>query len=60
MDKTKVVAFADDLILAIRADSTRAVENYVNGEPSKITAWSKASKTKFNEENSKVMLISRR
>jgi hypothetical protein len=25
-DKTKVVAFADDLILAIRADSIRAVE----------------------------------
>jgi hypothetical protein len=35
-------------------------ENYSNGELSKITAWSKTSKTKFNEEKSKVMLISRR
>ena len=60
MDKTKVVAFADDLILAIRADSIRAVENYSNGELSKITAWSKTNKTKFNEEKSKDMLISRR
>jgi hypothetical protein len=60
MDKTKVVAFEVDLILAIRAYSTRAVENYVNGELSKITAWSKTNKSKFNEEKSKVMLISRR
>jgi len=59
-EKTNVVAFADDLILAIRAGSTRAVENYSNGELSKITAWSKSNKTKFNDEKSKVMLISRR
>jgi hypothetical protein len=59
-DKTKVVAFADDLILAIRADSIRAVKNYSNGDLSKIAAWSKINKTKFNEEKSKVMLISRR
>ena len=49
-DRTKVVAFADDLILAIRAGSIRAVENYSNGELSKITVWSKTNKTKFNEE----------
>jgi hypothetical protein len=59
-DKTRVVACADDLILAIRADSTRAVENYPNGELSKITAWSKTNKTIFYEEKSKVMVISRR
>ena len=59
-DKTKVVAFADDLIIAIRAETTRTVENYLNGELSKITTWSKTNKTKFNEEKSKVMLISRR
>jgi hypothetical protein len=60
MEKTKVVAFADNLIIAIRADSTRAVEHYANGELSKITTWSKANKTKLKEEKSKVMLISRR
>jgi hypothetical protein len=58
--KTKVVAFADDLILAIRAYSTKALENYSNGELNKITAWAKDNKIKFNEETSKVMLISRR
>jgi hypothetical protein len=55
-----VVAFADDLILAIRAYSTKGAENYSNGELSKITAWSKNNKIKFNEEKSSVMLISRR
>jgi hypothetical protein len=49
-EKTKVMAFADNLILAIRADSTRALENYSNGELNKITAWSKDNKIKFNEE----------
>ena len=58
-ENTKVVAFADDLILAIRAGSTRAVENYSNGELTKITAWSKRNNTIFNDEKSKVMLISR-
>jgi hypothetical protein len=37
MTRTKVVAFADDLILATRGESARAVENYLNAELSKIT-----------------------
>jgi hypothetical protein len=60
MTRTKVVAFADDLIMATRGESVRAVENYFNAELSKITLWSKNNKTKFNEKKSKVMLISRR
>ena len=36
MKRTKVVAFADDLIIATRGKSVRAVENYVNVELSKI------------------------
>jgi len=35
-EKTKVVAFADDLILEIRADFTRALENYSNVELRKL------------------------
>ena len=55
MVRTKVVAFADDLIMA-----TRAVENCVNIELSKINGWSKNNKTKFNDKKSKVILVSRR
>ncbi len=45
MDRTKVVAFADDLIMATRGVSMNAVENYVNVELSKINEWSKNNKT---------------
>jgi len=57
--RTKVVAFADDLLLAIRGESVRAAETYSNGELSKVEAWSK-NKIRFNEEKSQVMLVSRR
>ena len=60
MTRTKVVAFADDLLLAIRGESVTAVENYANVELSKITVWSKNNKIIFNEEKSKAMLVSRR
>jgi len=54
-----VVALADDLILAIRGESVRAVENYDNLELSKITLWSKNNTITFNEEKSKAMPVSR-
>jgi hypothetical protein len=60
MRRTKAVAFADDLILAIRGETVSEAENFSNLEMSKITAWSKSNKVSFNEEKSKVMLISRK
>jgi hypothetical protein len=57
---TKALAFADDLILAIRNETIRAAENISNIEMSKITAWSRNNKINFNEDKSKVMIISRR
>jgi hypothetical protein len=60
MKHTKVVAFADDLILAIRSSTTRAAENISNVEITKVTAWAKNNKTNFNEEKSKFMIVSRR
>jgi hypothetical protein len=32
MDRTKVVAFADDLIIATRGGSVKAVDNYIHIE----------------------------
>jgi hypothetical protein len=58
--RTKAVAFADDLILVISGETVSEAENVSNLEMSKITAWSKRNKVGFNEEKSKVMLISRR
>ena len=54
------MTFADDLLLAIRGESARVVENYANIELSKITLWSKNNKIIFNEEKSKAMLVSRK
>jgi hypothetical protein len=53
--RTKAVAFADDLILAIRGETISEVENFSNLELSKITAWSKSNKVSFDEDNSKFM-----
>jgi len=60
MKRTKVVAFAEDLIIATRGESVRAVENYVNVELSKINVWAKNNKTRFKDKKSKVMIVSRR
>ena len=60
MARTKVLTFADDLIMATRGNSVRAVEYYVNIELSKINRWSKNNRTKFNDKKSKVILVSRR
>jgi hypothetical protein len=57
---TKVVAFADDLLLAIRSSITMAAENISNIEMNKITAWAKNNNIKFNEEKSKFMIVTRR
>ena len=54
------MAFADDLILMIRADSISDAENIANVEMGKITMWAENNKTTFNEEKWRVMLMTRR
>jgi len=56
---TKTVAFADDLVIMIKADSIREAENIANFELSKISAWAKENRFRFNEQKSKVMLMAR-
>jgi hypothetical protein len=56
---TKTLAFADDLVIMIKAESIREAENIVNVELSKITAWAKDNKIRFNKQKSKVMLMTR-
>jgi hypothetical protein len=60
MTRTKVVAHADDLLLSIRANSVRALENYANAEMNKIDEWSRRNKIKFNGNKSKLMVVTRR
>ena len=58
--RTKIVAFADDILLLTRAKTVRETDNIANIELSKISAWAKDNKTRFNDQKSKVMLITRR
>ena len=60
MPRTKVIAFADDLLIATKGNSVRAVENYANVELCKIDRWSRKNKIEFNDKKSKVMLVTRR
>ena len=57
---SKVVAFADDLMIIIKAESIGEAENIANFELNKITEWATDNKIRFNEEKSKVMLMTRR
>jgi len=57
---TKAVAFADDLLIMVRADSVGEAENRANVELNKITKWARDNKLISNERISKVMLLRRR
>jgi hypothetical protein len=54
----KALAFAVDLILAVRNEIIRAAENISNIEMSKIAVWSRNNKINFKEDKSKIMIIS--
>jgi hypothetical protein len=56
---TKAIAFADDLIIMTKAQSIPRAENITNAELSRISAWARGNKLKFNEQKSQVMLMSR-
>jgi len=58
--RTKTIAFADDLILAMRGRTVSEAENMANIELTKIAAWVRDNKLHFNEQKSKTILISRR
>jgi hypothetical protein len=53
-------AFADDLLIAVTAETVREPENHSNIEIRKTSNWAKENKITFNEQNSKIMVISRK
>jgi hypothetical protein len=57
---SKIVAFADDLIILTKGESIAEAENYMNLELRKISDWAQSNKLKFSENKSKVMLMSGR
>jgi len=57
---TKVITFADDLIILTKGESIVEAENYTNLRLRKISDWAQKNKLTFNENKSKVLLMSRR
>jgi len=58
--QTKAIAFADDLLIAVKAENIREAENVTNIEMNKILNWAKNNEINFNEQKSKAMVISRK
>ena len=58
--RTNLIAFADNLIILTKGESIVEAENYTNLELRKISDWAQKNKLTFNENKSKVMLMSRR
>jgi len=58
--RTKTIAFADDLMLAISGRTVTEAENMANIELTNIAAWVRDNKIHFNEQKSKAISISRR
>ena len=58
--RTKLIAFADDLIVLTSGKSLLKAENYGNLEMAKISNWATNNKVSFNEQKSKILLISRK
>ena len=48
-----MAAFADDVILAAKAETIREAENLANIEMGKITRWAKNNKIKFKRKQIK-------
>jgi len=58
--RTKVIAFADDLIVLTRGTCKMETENYANQDLKKTERWAADNKIEFNDKKSKVLFISRK
>jgi hypothetical protein len=56
---TKVIAYADDLLILVKGKTQVEVENYANIETQKVAKWARNNKMSFNDQKSKVTIITR-
>ena len=55
--RTRLIAFADDLLVLIRGKSVLDAENYAKQDLKKIENWARENKMHFNENKSNVLLV---
>jgi hypothetical protein len=58
--QTKVIAFADDLIVLTKGACKIEAKNYANQDLMKIERWATDNKIEFNDKKSNVLFISRK
>ena len=58
--RTKVIAFADELVVLTRGASKMETENYSNQDLKKIERCATDNKIEFNDKKSKVLFITRK
>jgi ribonuclease HI len=57
---SKIIAFADDLVILTYGNTQYEAEAYTNSDLAKIENWAQENKMQFNESKSKAMLITRK
>jgi hypothetical protein len=57
---TKVIAYADDLMILVKGTTQVEVETYANIETQKVAKWAKNNKINFNDQKSKIMVITKK
>ena len=57
--KTKVIAYADDLMTLVKGSNQVEVENFANIETQKVEKWAR-NKLSFNDQKSKAMIVTKK
>ena len=57
---TKVIAYADDLMILVKGTTQVEVENYANIETQKVAKWATNNKMSFNDQKSKVTILTKK
>ena len=55
-----MIAYTNDLLILTKGKTQEEVENYGNIEINMVTTWARDNKMVFDEQNSKLMIITRR
>jgi hypothetical protein len=58
--RSRTIAFADDLIILTRGETVTEAESFRNATLTKAQKWAQNNRLEFNEDKSKVMLLTRR
>ena len=58
--RSRTVAFADDLVILTRGETVTETENFMNAALTKVQNWAYINRLEFNEDKSKVMLLTKR